>query len=128
MPAITMLIGVMLILVGVGGYGWAVFDAQKTGGYASLTALIPSIIGLIITIAGGIATNEKMRKHAMHAAILIALLGFLAIAGRLFPALFSDKPINQVAFASQAITAVLLAVLIALGVNSFIQARRNRVS
>lgn len=126
MPAITILIGVMLILVGVGGYGWAVFDAQKTGGYASPTALIPSIIGLLIAIAGGIATSEKMRKHAMHIAILIALLGFLAVAGRLIPGLASGSVKIGAAFVSQAITAVLLIILVGLGINSFIQARRAK--
>jgi FtsH-binding integral membrane protein len=126
MPAITILIGMMLILVGLGGYGWAVVDSQRGGGPASFTALIPSIIGLIITIAGGIATNEKLRKHAMHAAVLVALLGFLAVAGRLIPALFSGKPMNGIAFGSQALTAILCGLLVALGVNSFIQARRKR--
>lgn len=126
MPAITILIGVMLILTGLGGYGWGVVEAQRSGGYASWTALIPAIIGLIITILGGIATEEKYRKHAMHGAVLIALLGLLAVLGRLVPALAGGDLKVGAAVASQAITAVLCFALVAFGVNSFIQARRKR--
>lgn len=126
MPAITILIGMMLILVGLGGYGFGVVEAQRSGGYASWTALIPSIFGLIITVLGGVATSEKLRKHAMHGAILVALLGFLAVMGRLIPALASGNIKVGAAFASQTITAILCGILVALGVNSFIQARRKR--
>lgn len=126
MPAITILIGMMLILVGLGGYGFGVAEAQRTGDKASLTALIPSIFGLIITILGGVATNEKLRKHAMHGAILVALLGFLAVMGRLIPSLVSGNVKVGAAFASQTITAILCGILVALGVNSFVQARRKR--
>ena len=123
MPAITILIGVILILVGVGGYGWGVVEAQRSGGYTSWTALIPAIIGLIITICGGIATGEKYRKHAMHAAILIALLGLIAVGSRLVPALLAGNVKTGPAFVSQTLTAIFLLILVALGVNSFVQAR-----
>lgn len=128
MPAITIFIGVVLILIGVGGYGFGVVDAAKTGGYASPTALIPSIIGLIIAICGGIATSVRYRKHAMHAAVAIALLGFLAVAGRLVPGLLSGSARPGPALASQALTAIFLAILIAAGVSSFIRARRQRAA
>lgn len=128
MPAITILIGVFLILIGVGGYGFGVVEAAKTGGHASPTALIPSIIGLIITICGGIATSVQYRKHAIHVAVGVALLGFLAVAGRLLPNLLSGSVKTGPAFASQILTSIFLAILIATGVNSFIQARRKRAN
>lgn len=127
MPAITMLIGVMLFLVGLGGYGFGVAEASKTGVKASWTALIPAIFGLIIMICGFVATNEKPRKHAMHAALVVALLGLLAVLGRLIPSLVGGNLKIGAAFASQTITAVLCAALIAFGVASFARARRNRV-
>ncbi len=126
MPVITILIGVMLILVGVGGYGWAYTDAMRTGGYASPTALIPAIIGLIITILGGAATNERWRKHAMHGAILIALLGFIATVmsiPKVLSLLQGGTVERPIAVISQTLTAVLCLILVALGINSFVQAR-----
>lgn len=122
MPAIAIIIGVMLILVGVGGYGYG-----AATGHASPTALIPSVIGLIITILGGIATNERLRKHAMHGAVLIALLGLIAVGARLIQVLTGGNFVAGAAFAAQAITAILCLLLLLLGVNSFVQARRNRI-
>jgi uncharacterized membrane protein len=126
MPAITILIGVMLILVGVGGFGWASAYDVKVGEsvWKNATALIPSVIGLIIAACGALATNEKRRKNAMHAAVGVALLGLIAVLARLVPSLVGGIK-NSTAFVSQAITAILLLILIALGVNSFVRARRK---
>lgn len=124
MPAITIIIGVMLILIGVGGYGYA-----ASTGNASPTALIPSAIGLLIAVLGGIATKENLRKHAMHGAILIALLGFLGTVMGIPKAvsLLQGAQIERPAAAiSQTLTSILCLILVALGVKSFIDARRNR--
>ena len=44
----------------------------------SVTALIPSFIGLGLLIPGYLAyTNENMKMHAMHVAVLVALIGTL---------------------------------------------------
>ena len=44
----------------------------------SVTALIPSFIGLGLLIPGYLAyTNENMKIHAMHAAVLVSLIGTL---------------------------------------------------
>ena len=44
----------------------------------SVTALIPSFIGLGLLIPGYLAyTNENMKMHAMHAAVLVSLMGTL---------------------------------------------------
>ena len=121
MPAITITIGILLILVGLIGY-------FATGG-VSPTALIPSAIGLIISIAGFLALSEGRRKHAMHAAVAIALLGFLGTVGGLLklPTLLSSGQVTRpAAVVSQSITAILCIILVGLGVRSFIAARRNR--
>lgn len=128
MPAITIIIGVILLLIGIGGYSFGVVEAAKTGGHASPTALIPSIIGLITIVCGGIATSVIYRKHAMHAAVAVALLGFLAVAARLIPNLISGNIKTGPAFASQILTAIFLLILIAAGVASFIQARKKRLN
>ena len=126
MPAITILIGVMLILVGIGGYGWGVTNAQQTGGHASPTALIPSAIGLIITICGALATNERLRKHAMHAAVLIAFLGFAGTVlsiPKVLTILQGGTVERPAAVISQTVTMLLCLALVALGINSFVRAR-----
>lgn len=135
MPAITIILGMMLLLVGVGSYGWAMVDAARNGGYASPTALIPAVFGVILLVLGGVATSVKLRKHAMHAAVGIALIGFLAVASTLgirnytnISNLFTGKPVaNPIALGSQIFMAVVCLLLVILGVNSFIQARRKKV-
>jgi hypothetical protein len=126
MSAITIIIGVMLILIGVGGYGWG-----ASTGSGSPTALIPSVIGLIITVLGGIATNERLRKHAMHGALLIALLGFLGTVMGIpkVISLLQGAQIERPAAAiAQTLTAILCLILLAFGIKSFVDARRNRAS
>ena len=124
MPAISIIIGVMLILIGVGGYGYG-----ASTGHASPTALIPSAIGLIIAILGGVATKESLRKHAMHAVMLIALLGFLGTVMGIPKAisLLQGAQIERPAAAvAQTLTAILCLILLIFGIKSFIDARRNR--
>lgn len=136
MPAITILIGMMMLLVGIGSYGWAMVDAARNGGYASPTALIPAAFGLILLVLGGISTNVKLRKHMMHAAVGIALIGFLAVASTLgirnytnIGNLITGKPVaNPIALGSQIFMAGACLLLVLLGVNSFVQARRKRTS
>ena len=136
MPAITILIAVMLILVGLGGYGFGVVSAQQHGGYASPTALIPAFIGLILLVLGGIGTGVKLRKVMMHAAVGVALVGFLLVASTVGIRNYSnlDKLIrgetitNPVAVASQILTAILLGILVAAGIFSFMRARKTRLA
>jgi hypothetical protein len=119
MPYVTMALGSLLFLIGIGFY----FGTGAT----SLTALIPAFLGIPIEIAGFAARREGWRKHAMHAAVLLALLGFLGSARGLLslPALLSGAELARpAAVAAQSITAVLCAVFVGLAVNSFIQARR----
>jgi len=120
MPYVTMALGSLLFLVGVGFY----FGTGAT----SVTALIPAFLGIPIEIAGFVALREGWRKHAMHAAVLLALLGFLGSGRGLLslPALLSGAEVARpAAVVAQSITAVLCLVFVGLAVNSFIQARRS---
>lgn len=134
MPGLTILIGMLLLLVGIGGYGWGAVDAARNGGVASPTALIPAVFGIILLVLGGVATSQNLRKHAMHAAVGVALIGFLAVASTLairnytnIAKLLSGEPIaNPVALVSQIFMAALCLILVAFGINSFIQIRRAR--
>lgn len=120
MPYVTMALGSLLLLIGVGFY----FGTGAT----SVTALIPAFLGIPIEIAGFAARREGWRKHAMHAAVLLALLGFLGSARGLLqlPALLTGAELARpAAVAAQSLTAVLCLVFIGLAVRSFIQARRE---
>jgi len=118
MPTTAITFGVLLILIGLIGYVYGM-----TTGHASLTALIPAAFGIVMAILGAIArSNEGMRKHLMHAAVLIALLGFVMTAGRLLMKL-NDITVGA-AFLSQVSMAVVCLVFVILAVRSFVAARR----
>jgi len=71
MPKITVGLGVILFLLGIVGY--ILVDG------ASKTALIPSFFGVVFIILGGLAVaNLNLRKHLMHGAAGLALLGYWA--------------------------------------------------
>lgn len=118
MPNITIVFGALLVALGV-----AMYLGTGTG---SATALIPAFVGVPLLLLGVVARmKESLRKHLMHAAAAIGLLGFVGSFGRLAASGFAGKP---AAVASQSIMAALCLVFVALCVNSFVQARRARAS
>ena len=121
MPRVALAIGVLLTLLGVAGY-----LIGLAGDYASWTALIPAFAGVPILLCGLIgSTGDAARKHAMHFAALIALLGAIAPLGRL-PTTLTGDPVNWVAATSLIGMLVLCALFVALAVRSFVAARRAR--
>ena len=117
MPTTTRLVGFLLALLGLAAYALT--------GFASMTALIPAFFGVIFILLALAARSESARKHAMHIAIAIALLGLLATLGRVVPAVV-DGAIGRPAVIVQLLMAVILAVYVALGIKSFMDARRAR--
>ena len=118
MPYVTIALGSLLLVIGVGFY----FGTGAT----SVTALIPAFLGIPIELAGLAALREGWRKHAMHAAVLLALLGFLGSARGLLslPDLLSGVELARpAAVVAQSLTAVLCLIFVGLAVRSFIQAR-----
>jgi hypothetical protein len=113
--------GIVLIVLGVGGY----FGTDRV----SVTALIPAAFGLLLVIFGALAQDEKRRKMAMHIAVTVGLLGFLGtVTGLLqLPTLLSGGIVERPgAVVSKSIMAVLMAVYVGMCVKSFIDARRRR--
>ena len=111
--------GVLLIAVGVIGYLYGM-----SVGHASPTALIPAAFGLLLAILGFIArAKDDLRKHIMHVAVIIGLIGFVLPAGRLLMNLSSIA--MTAAVLSQLAMAVICLVFVILSVKSFIDARRN---
>lgn len=111
--------GVLLIAVGVIGYLYGM-----SVGHASPTALIPAAFGLLLAVLGFIArAKDDLRKHIMHVAVIIGLIGFVIPAGRLLMNLSSIA--MTAAVLSQLAMAVICLVFVILSVKSFIDARRN---
>ena len=124
MPTTTIFCGVLLILIGIVGYGYGMI-----GGSASPTALIPAVLGLILAILGFLAkAKEDLRKHIMHAAVVVGLLGFLGTASSFLkiPALLDGTAERPAAIVAQLATAVICVIFVLLCVKSFADARRNR--
>lgn len=119
MPSTSIACGFLLILIGIIGYVYGL-----TNNAASVTALIPAFFGIVLVILGFLAkSKENLRKHLMHGAVLIGLLGFILPAGRLFSKLGSIT--LSAAFVSQIAMALVCLVFVILCVKSFIDARRN---
>ncbi len=119
MPSTAIGCGLALILLGIAGYVWGRLD-----GNASLTALIPAIFGLVIALLGAFASsNEKLRKHLMHVAMLVGLIGFVIPAYRLLSNLgglsFSPGTV------ANALMALFCLIFVVMGIQSFINARRS---
>jgi len=121
-PYIT--IGVAVVLIALGPVGW--FGAEE--GKQSPTAFIPSVFGVVLAVLGCLALRDNMRKHAMHTAVLVGLLGLVAAAARALPVGLSGDIKNPLAFGMQVAMAVTCAVFVGLCVKSFIDARRRRQS
>lgn len=95
-------------------------------GRSSVTAMIPAFFGAALVICALLARRESARKHAMHAAVAIGLLGGLAALGRGVPAALAGEA-TRPAVLSQLAMGVLLLIYVALGVQSFIAARKARL-
>ena len=89
---------------------------------ASLTALIPAAFGIVIAGVGAIAAAKPdLRKHLMHVAVIVGLLGFLIPAIRLLMKI--GQLTMSAAVVSQLAMALVCLVFVILAVRSFIAAR-----
>ena len=126
MPSTSIFFGFLLILLGAGGYVYGMAN-----GNASPTALIPAVFGVLLIIFGVLArSKENLRKHLMHGAVLVGLLGFLATVGSFLkiPALLAGTAERPAAVITQLTMAVICLAFVILCVKSFIDARRNRIT
>ncbi len=120
MPRITVIVSLIFIALGLGGF--FLTGAQHK------TALIPAGIGAVLLILGLLGGKESLRMHVMHAALLVGLLAFLGTAPGLLklPAAIGGTAERPGAVYAQTLTAIVALVYLALGVRSFIAARRER--
>ncbi|CAN5487768.1 hypothetical protein BH23BAC3_BH23BAC3_28090 [soil metagenome] len=121
MSKISTSIGILLILLGIGSY--IITSA------ASATALIPAFFGIAFVGLGILGTKkESMRKHSMHAALLLAILGLGgSFTGLLnvFAVLGAEELARPEAAYAQAVMALICIFFIVAGVRSFMEARKK---
>ena len=122
MPSVTIVYGAILTVIGLTGY--------FATGQASVTALIPAFLGVPVAICGLLARNERLLKHAMHGAVLLALLGLLGTLSSpaKLPALLDGTAERPAAVLAQILTLLCSLIFVVLSVQSFIAARRARQS
>ena len=120
MPKITLIFSVLYIALGLAAFFLT--------GAVHKTALIPAYFGIVLLVLGLLGQKENLRKHVMHAALLVVLLALLGTARSLLklPSAFDGTAERPFAIYAQAATAVLSIAFLALGIRSFIQARRSR--
>ena len=118
MTSTTRLFGLILIVLGVAAY--------VLTGRTSVTALIPAMFGAVLLVLALVARSESARKHAMHAAVAVGLIGALASLGRAVPAVLNGNA-GRPAVIAQILMALLLLMYVGFGVQSFIAARRARL-
>ena len=103
----------------------------------SWTAFIPGIIGIIlIALVQGAEMKPNAKKHIMHVAVLIGLLGFIMLAFRMLPGAISEMNwlkgetygiihASSLKATTMLASAGLLLVFVILCVVSFITARKE---
>lgn len=113
MATTTRIVGAILVVVGLVGY-------LATDG-AHLTALLPGVLGLVILVLGILAGRIEAGRHAIHAALAVALVGGLGALPRA-----ADVADGGAAAIASLVTVVVAFAYVALGVRSFLAARRSR--
>lgn len=123
MAPVTIGFGIALIVLGLGGYLYP--------GVNSPTALIPAGFGLVFVVLGYLGRKDHLRKHVMHAAAALGLVGCVVPGIMGFPNLvrmLSGTEIQRpVAAVTQSVMAVICGVFVVLCVRSFVAARRARL-
>jgi hypothetical protein len=120
MTRLTVVIGVVLVVLGVVTY---VATAA-----ASLTALIPTLVGLLLLGCAALARKPEWHKHGIHAALVIALIGALGTlmnVARIGEVLAGTAERPAAVIESTVMFVLLVGYLVA-GVRSFVAARRAR--
>lgn len=108
-------------LIGIAG----AIAAQSDGKF-SMTALIPLFFGVPLILFGLLAQmKENLRKHLIHAALVVALLGLIGVlfSPAIKGLIAGDGIKNMTSFIAQTSMAIVCLSFIIAGVKSFIAAR-----
>jgi hypothetical protein len=128
MAPVSIIFGILLILVGAAGFGVS-YQPDKPVPY---TAFIPAAFGLVLAVLGMLARKDSLRKHAMHAAAMVGLIGCIGAGIMAAPKLVTMVSGGEVerrnAVIAQTVMAGLCLVFVLLCIKSFMDARRRRSS
>ncbi len=123
MPKVTAIFAVALIILGIVGY--------VATEMVSVTALIPAFFGIVLLALALMARKENLRRHAMHAASVLGVIGFAGTFSGLLglvTMMTGGEVANPAAVIGRAVMAVLCLAFVALCVKSFLDARRLRTA
>ena len=114
-----------LLLVALGVYGFVNGTPNAETGAKPMTALIPAWFGLVLLACAGVVIwKEKLRKHVMHVA---AVVGVLGVVGGFMPVIRSGGfDLEKSAVKNGLIMSAICAVFVLLCVQSFVEARKAR--
>ena len=116
MPKPTLVFAALLIALGVGAFAIS----------GSRTALLPAFFGGALAVLAALALAfAGARRHLMHAAAVVALLGALAPAAAL---VIRAAQMSPLALGVNVGMLALSAALLAMMVRSFIAVRRSAAS
>jgi len=121
MQNLTLSLGILLLILGGASY--------LGTGQESITALIPSFFGILFILFGVLSKQEKLRKHMIHTAAGLALLGILGTARAIpgFIDVISGTPVERpLAIYAQTAMLVMCAGYMIRAVQSFIAARKAK--
>jgi hypothetical protein len=114
MPKPTLVFAALLLALGLGAFALS----------GSRTALLPASVGGVLAAIAGLAmTYDGARRHLMHVAAVVALLGALAPAAALA---IRAAQMSPLALGVNLGMLALCAALLAMMVRSFVVARRSR--
>ena len=112
------------LLIALGAYGYSKADPKEDTGKPSPTALIPAFFGAPILACGILALNPARRKHAMHGAAAIGLLGLIGAVVMLIKN-YNAGTLTGLKPFSMGGMAILCLMYVLLCVRSFLAARKE---
>jgi hypothetical protein len=124
MPFIAMNFGGFLLVLGILAFASPGLFGGHDPNVKSYTSLIPAGIGLLIEICGALSLSKPgLRKHLMHVAAMIGVIGFV---GGFMPVYRGGFDLGKASVIVGLIMSALCFVFVALCVRSFIAARKAR--
>ena len=121
MPKVTIALSSVLIVLGVVAYG--------ATGAVSVTALIPTFVGLPVLVFGVLAVRQPQRRALwMHLAVglmFLGLVGTMPALPSLIPLLSKAAVDRPTAVIVQLLMLVMCLGHVVLSIRSFVIARRN---
>ena len=124
MSRTAILFGLLLIVLGLVGY----FKPERLGDVGpkgtSPTALIPAGIGAILLVCGLVVLSKpNLRKHMMHVAAAVGLIGAL---GGLMPLITNKFDTAKSGVVAGMLMIALCGIFVLLCIRSFVRARIAR--